>query len=167
MNVFEIIIGYTPFVVTGVVLSGLWAGAYILSWIVQWSWSYVDEANINHKNWVANKFNRPLPNGWVRENRYWMYYQYDETGRQIAASDGEKLPILARLSTYFGVLPLIWLGVLCLNYWYISMWLALAYGIAVTARMTRRGQKTLVKHINDVKAHQPKDVATSSETSGY
>jgi len=148
MNELQILNTYNPFVITGIVLSCLWAGAYILSWLVQWGWAWVDEQKVGKDNAVANKFRVMFSNGWVYEGRLWVYYKYDKDGKEIDHGD---MPIY---DSYFRVLPIIWGAMLCLNFWYISMWIVMVYAVAFTARMGRRGHKLLTKHIEDKEAHK-------------
>ena len=154
MNEIQIISDYNPFVITGTVLSALWASAYVLSGLIQWAWAWVDETEVSKGNWIVGKLSKQPTHGWVKENKYWMYYKYDKDGKQVDCTDGIKLPIDYWLSTYFFILPLIWFSMLCLNFWYMSMWFAMAYGLAFTMRMARRGQKLLTKHIADKDAHK-------------
>lgn len=166
-----------PFVITGIVLSVLWMGAYILSWIVQWSWAWVDEAEVGKSNWVVNLFKDSTKReGWYKVNKYYMYWKYSD-GKKVGSADEfivERMgyPLESSvprahiiddddIQMYFLLLPLIWFGVLCLNFWYISMWFAMAITLAFTLRMARRGAKLLSRHINDKSAHGAGDAHKS------
>ena len=156
------------FVITGIVLSGLWAGAYILSWLIQWAWAWVDEAKVDKGNWVVNLFERAkptLPDGWVRTNASYIYSQYDEDGVRLNRTDnisrilsGKDLERYVAWDSdfynYVFFLPLIWISMLCLNFWYISMYFGLFFAIAFSTRMSRRGYKALTAHIADKDAHK-------------
>lgn len=144
------------FVITGVVLSGLWAGAYILSWLVQWAWAWVDEAEVANSNWIVSK-TRPIvneysykdqPDGWMNTDSHtcWRYKKYKD-GAVIAKTDTNPC-------FYPWIIFLIWFSMLCLNFWYISMYFGLFFAIAFSTRMARRGQKVLAKHIADKDAHK-------------
>lgn len=144
------------FVITGIVLSGLWLGAYILSWIIQWAWSWVDESKVSPNNWVVSLFSIKLKDDWVRVDKYWKYHKYNKDGVKVEETDssidvGDSCSLAP---PYMLILPIIWFGVLCLNFWYISMWFAMAITLAFILRMARRGQKLLTKHINDKEAHK-------------
>lgn len=149
-----IVTHWHPLVATGVVLSGLWLGAYLFSWVVQWAWAFVDESEVSSSNWVASKFDFGLPSGWEKVDEFWMYHKYDKDRNVIDKTDGVKLPIRSIFYSYFGVLALIWVAMLSLSVWYISMWVVMAMALAWTMRMARRGQKLLTKHIEDKEAHK-------------
>ena len=115
----------------------------------------------------ARNYDKLPENGWARVNKYWMYNLYKD-GNVVANEDSlpgsvgtiaDCGPLIKGIQRYFFMLPLIWLGVLCANFWYISMWVGLSYGIAFTARMARRGQKLLKSHIEDKNAHTATDTA--------
>lgn len=160
----QIITTYNPFVITGVILSIIWAGAYILSWLVQWSWAWVDETKASKYNWVVQRFKYktdPLPeNGWAYVDEYYKYHLYkdgervDRADSLASTCDNVSMCVTGNYSKYPFFLPLIWLSVLFLNFWSISMWFAMAFGLAFIMRMARRGQKLLTSHINDKNAHK-------------
>jgi len=147
----QIIGNHNIFVSLGTLLSLIWAGAYILSWIVQWAWAWVDEGKVKGDNFLAKKICSELPKGWKKSRDLWLYRKYDESGGYIGGTDF--YPISGILRTYFGILPLIWFSMLCLNFWYISMWFGMVAALAFTMRMARRGQKLLSAHIADKEAH--------------
>ena len=163
MNEIQILSNYNPFLITGIVLSVLWAGAYVLSWIIQWAWAWVDESKVGSYNALIKKL-FPLDireyhnatceerkNGWFTGyygKEYTKFVDSDRVGYTNIYPSGFK---------YLIILPLIWFSMLCLNFWWISMWFAMAFTLAFTMRMARRGQKLLKAHINDKDAH--KDVS--------
>ena len=159
----QILNNYNPFVITGIVLSCLWLGAYILSWVIQWAWAWVDESKVSRNNWIASIFSGNLKkDGWYENlafnylpSSFYKYNQY-KNGQCVSKNDHYHEYIIGKINTlgYFSILPLIWFGMLCLNFWYISLYFVLAYGIAFTARMGRRGQKMLKAHIEDKNAHK-------------
>ena len=164
MNEIQILTTYNPFVVTGTVLTALWAVAYILSWVIQWVWAWVDEGEVGRSNWVANKLSHKS-RGWVRTDDYWRYRKFLFGIFQINCQDniscvevGESAIILKNGNRFVMTYPvyplLIWFGVLCLIFWNISMWFAMVYALALTARMVRRGQKMLKAHMEDKNAHK-------------
>lgn len=159
MNEIQILTTYNPFVVTGTVLSIVWALAYVLSWVVQLSWAWVDEAKVGSSNWVASKFIRDeLKEGWVRTDGAWKYKKYakeSKFGTTHGYIDCTDFDFIAhRGFPYILIPPLIWFAMLCLNFWWISMWFAMFFAVAFTMRMARRGQKILTAHINDKDAHK-------------
>ncbi|MCK5020989.1 MAG: hypothetical protein KAS32_28500 [Candidatus Peribacteraceae bacterium] len=172
MNEIQIFGYLNPLVTTGIILSLLWVGLYVLSWIVQLAWAWVDESKVAKNNWIVIKLSKKLPalgsiDGWWVANGRYNYYEYKDgkpTGKkEDYISDikrhrgysGEIYRSLAtEMPTYALYLPLIWLGVLCLYLWYISIWVALAYAVAWSARATRRGQKILKAHMSDKDAHK-------------
>lgn len=180
MNEIQILTTYNPFVVTGTVLSIVWALAYVLSWVVQLSWAWVDEAKVGKDNWVAKRLELPskIKDGWYRNTGDYYHYSYlyfkDGIVKDTAATgygltnlsdygtediDVKNLPRLKyrgrkNYKNYIFGLPLIWFAMLCLNFWWISMWFAMFFAVAFTMRMARRGQKILTAHINDKDAHK-------------
>jgi len=147
----QILTTYNPFVITGIVLSCLWAGAYILSWLIQWAWAWVDEGKISSNNQLIVKLFGELPKNYIKlsSSRAYNYAKIDDSGRESDLRDTSPNSF-----KYLLLLPLIWFSMLCLNFWYISMWFGMAYAVAFTMRMARRGQKILTKHINDKDAHK-------------
>ena len=147
------------FVITGIVLSHIWAGAYILSWIIQWAWAWVDETKPSSFNWLAIKVVK-RKDGWYMNPLGFilngMFYKYIliKDGKQYNEADYSPSEIIGIFRSYFLVLPLIWFGVFCANYWNISMWFAMGISLAFVARLTRRGQKLLTSHMADKDAHK-------------
>jgi len=174
MNEIQIIGITNYFVITGIVLSGIWAGAYILSWIVQWAWAWVDETSVSKANWIVNLTNpRKELNGWYKNTKYkgnerrsWQFFKFDngicinhtDTSLNYEGNTVGEMDFGVGMSpntyTYHIYILVIWFGVLCAEFWYISMWFAMAVALAHITRMGRRGQKLLTAHIADKKAHK-------------
>ena len=147
---------------SGVGLTALWAAAYIVSWIVQAIWSWVDETTISERNFVAALFDPAIPkDGWARIGGYYEYHKYEDgllVAHDTTCPEGTIVDcrhiITSDISNYIVILPFIWIAALCVYFWYISVWVALAACVAYVARMARRGQKLLTAHIEDKVAHK-------------
>jgi len=119
--------------------------AYVVSYLVQWIWSFIDESPMAHYNWFAHQLCRLW--GFTL-NRPAQAYTHTKPGG--GSSDGEG-PCFISILFLFCAPTVIWASI---QFYPIALTVGTTFGIVFLARFSRRMFKRLGKHEKDPKAHQ-------------
>ena len=133
-----------PWIIGGILAVSLLA-IYLLSWIAQWSWAWMDDAKTSERNKLMDfimldvrKFKERKDVGYVSCFPY-------EKGSEIADGMGTFLALMAILFFIPAIIVYLWelvLFILCLIL------------LANVVRFSRRHKKLFDEHLNDKKAHK-------------
>lgn len=157
----------------GVTIAALWLVAYILCWIGQWAWAWVDDDEIDSSNWLAgkihfSKWKYPVYNNYgigleeaVKENKKPFGYAKDKKhenksiGKLTEGVDYKYSHSVGggiiTLSFLTSLLPILF--VVSLHFYPIVLAVLILATIAWVARFSRRHKKLFDKHIQDKDAH--------------
>ena len=163
-------------VTTGFSISALWVVGFVLSWIVQWSWSGVDDTIVEGGSWLWGninlcKFRYPIFNNdnngsredFKRGKKPFGYSKNksDEGGSCWEVNDKDQVypweaPMMIggqiQVVFFTSLSPFIILTSITL--YPLTIGIATTLSIAYLARFVRRHKKLFDKHIVDKEAHK-------------
>lgn len=155
--------------IIGGCLIGFWVAGVILSRAGAWCWAWVDDSEETGKNLVYELTIRKimptepteLPDGWKKspEDSMWKYYKGADYGKRTdytdyirkSAEPDEDVYVFGLILS-LGLLPT--LTLIAFKFYPVAIGIVLAWALAHTARMARRGGKMLSAHIKDKDAHK-------------
>ena len=124
-----------------------WYLAYILSWVVQWAWAWIDDSEIGKNNALIKKIASYM--GYEETESRYSFNAYDHKSSG-SSSDGVWQFHLFVLIT--GIIPLT--IVLSINFYPVALSLVTLTIIAHIARFSRRHKKIFDEHVKDKSAHK-------------
>lgn len=165
---------YQIAVVCGIGLGLCWLLAYLLCWLGQWAWAWVDDSEISLENWLAKRVNfskwkYPVHNdygealkraakngkkpfGWAKEKKH-EHKSVGELkhGKEYVYSH-ERVPGILSLILLSMALPMFVL--IAFKLYSVALIILTLMVIAWVARFSRRHKKLFDKHITDKEAHK-------------
>ena len=126
-------------------IAAIWILVYILCWVGQWAWAWVDDAKVHKGNLIVGFLAKKY--GFVDDGDKELYYHHPVIG-----GHGEGfIPFVGTL----GVTSLIPVClVVTFNFYPIVLSVLLFFVFAMLARFSRRHKKLFDKHIEDKDAHK-------------
>lgn len=135
----------------GVVIFAMWILAYILCWVGQWAWAWIDDSEVEGTNKLV-KFlaMKVFGYGFFHAGRYRRFTDSDDYYKECRATDGEGPFFLSALLT--ALLPLA--IVMAVDFYPVTIGIVTAIGLAMLARFSRRVKKQFDAHAKDKDAHK-------------
>jgi hypothetical protein len=155
-------------IVGGVIAVG-WFVAYVLCWLGQWAWAWVDDSEVGKRNWLASKINfskwkYPVylysesfengdkPHGYAKDKKY---------NNTKCGGLREGVDYKYGFNTYGGIISTTFItslipmfAVISFNLYPVTLAFLCVALIAWVARFSRRHKKLFDKHIVDKDAHK-------------
>jgi len=158
----------------GLGLSAFCIIAYVLSWVVQWAWAWIDDGKASKKNWIASKtifskWKYPVHNdyGDALERKAktnadgWGYAKDKKHTHKSVHNLKHGIDYLYDWQIsgrYFwlvlGMIPLPVVAVLMYDVYPITLTIGVLIVLAYLARFSRRHKKIFDEHVKDKGAHK-------------
>lgn len=145
LNAYEIAIG------SGVIILAGWLVAYILCWVGQWAWAWVDDSKAGENNLIVKLILEKIFEFKFEQNPGYKYV------KDIAWVKGGKKSEYRELYVFkfcFMTASIPLFIVLTLDFYYVALTIASISLLAILARFARRHKKLFDKHIVDKEAHK-------------
>lgn len=136
MNEYEIAI------TVGVCLAAMWVLAYILCWIGQWAWAWINDSEVGKRNKMVEVI--ALRVGYEIVDYIYMYR------KNLRDTDGEAPFFICGAALSISPLAM----VMAFSYYPVSIGVATAATLAFMARFALRHKKLFDKHIVSKGAHK-------------
>ena len=127
-------------------LMAFWLVTYLLSWGIQWAWSWVDDSEIGKRNWIVRKIAHWR--GYEDRDTYISSFLYTDKSGDM--SDGSNPFFLVAFVT--SIIPMTL--VLSINFYPVALSVLTLTLIAHVARFSRRHKKIFDEHVKDKSVHK-------------
>jgi hypothetical protein len=156
---------YQMAIIIGGGITALFIVAYLLCWVCQWAWAWVDDGKASDKNWIAKKvrFSRwkyPVYLGDNREKPFGYAKDKKHEGKSVSGLDSG-VDYHCTHNVYGGYFSAALLSFLlpasvliAAKFYAVTLIILVVMLIAYLARMVIRNQKMFDEHVKDKKAHR-------------
>lgn len=135
---------YKIAIAVGIYLAALWVLAYILCWVGQWVWAWLDDSEVGKGNKIVNYLSKKA--GYTDRDCSTFRF-YTPSG---GISDGA-LPFVT-CGALLSAVPFV--AVCAFSFYPITIGAATAIAVAFIARFALRNKKLFDKHVKNKDAHK-------------
>ena len=141
---------YVHYLFIGGGLFCAWVGLFILTWLTQWCWAWVDRSKINKRNWLSQRIMFAL--GWEDYEERSPYGSCDDVYYRKGKETSDGTVAVLGIACILAIVPAF--SLIAISHYPITLFVISSIVIAYLARFARDGKKAFDRHIKDKEAHQ-------------
>lgn len=141
-NAYQIAIG------SGLIILAGWIVAYLLCWIGQWAWAWVDDSKAGDNNVLISKILTKVFGLEYKKDRFNDMEWHSKSGSRVF----EYGLYVCMFWVLTSLIPLA--IVLCIKFYYVALSLFSLCCLMFLSRFARRHKKLFDKHVKDKEAHK-------------
>lgn len=134
----------------GGAIAALWVLAYILCWVGQWAWAWVDDSEVGKVSLLISWIAGVTGYEYVIKS-YSSSFVWKKKGKRDSSADWGFVPFF-NIALITSSVPMV--VVLCFNLYQVAISILIAAMLAWVARFSRRHKKLFDKHVVDKDAHK-------------